>query len=194
MAARLWKPFSCCVVGGVGVANYDDDLSTSRRRLEPAQQRKSSSPRMSSTSLSLSPEELSRTLTLSGSTLHAFTYAELRVATRNFSQEKFLGRGGFGPVYKGTLDGDAAAVKCLDLDCDTQGHREWLTEVFFLGQLRHDNLVKLIGYCYEGEHRMLVYEFMAAGSLESHLFKSELLFCFLLSIIVQYHSSKVSLE
>ncbi|XP_047042930.1 probable serine/threonine-protein kinase PBL16 [Lolium rigidum] len=172
MAGRFWKPFSRCVVGGVGVANYDDDLSTSRRRLVPARQRKSSSPRMSSTSLSLSPEELSRTLTLSGSTLHAFTYAELRVATGNFSQAKFLGRGGFGPVYKGTVDGDAAAVKCLDLDCDTQGHREWLTEVFFLGQLRHDNLVKLIGYCYEGEHRMLVYEFMAAGSLESHLFES----------------------
>ncbi|KAM0917696.1 hypothetical protein ACQ4PT_009163 [Festuca glaucescens] len=172
MAARLWKPFSCCVIGGVGVANYNDDLSTSRRRLAPARQQKSSTLRMSSTSLSLSPEELSRTLTLSGSTLHAFTYAELRVATGDFTQAKFLGRGGFGPVYKGTVDGDAAAVKCLDLDCDTQGHREWLTEVFFLGQLRHDNLVKLIGYCYEGEHRMLVYEFMAAGSLESHLFKS----------------------
>uniref|UniRef100_A0A453KTZ8 Protein kinase domain-containing protein n=1 Tax=Aegilops tauschii subsp. strangulata TaxID=200361 RepID=A0A453KTZ8_AEGTS len=45
-------------------------------------------------------------------------------------------------------------------------------EVFFLGQLRHKNLVKLIGYCYEDEHRMLVYEFMSAGSLEKHLFKS----------------------
>jgi hypothetical protein len=126
MDGRFWKPFSRCVVGGAGVANYDDNLSTSRRRLVQARQRKNSSPRMSSTSLSLSPEELSRTLTLSGSTLHAFTYAELRVATGNFSQAKFLGRGGFGPVYKGTVDGDAAAVKCLDLDCDTQGHREWL--------------------------------------------------------------------
>jgi serine/threonine protein kinase len=52
-------------------------------------------------------------------------------------------------------------------------------EVFFLGQLRHKNLVKLIGYCYEAEHRMLVYEFMSFGSLENHLFKSELFFsCF----------------
>jgi serine/threonine protein kinase len=49
-------------------------------------------------------------------------------------------------------------------------------EVFFLGQLRHKNLVKLIGYCYEAEHRMLVYEYMSFGSLENHLFKSELLF------------------
>ena len=48
--------------------------------------------------------------------------------------------------------------------------------MFFLGQLRHKNLVKLIGYCYEAEHRMLVYEFMSFGSLENHLFKSELLF------------------
>ena len=45
-------------------------------------------------------------------------------------------------------------------------------EVFFLGQLRHKNLVKLIGYCYEDEHRMLVYEYMGNGSLEKHLFKS----------------------
>ena len=48
--------------------------------------------------------------------------------------------------------------------------------MFFLGQLRHKNLVKLIGYCYEAEHRMLVYEFMSSGSLENHLFKSELSF------------------
>jgi serine/threonine protein kinase len=52
-------------------------------------------------------------------------------------------------------------------------------EVFFLGQLRHKNLVKLIGYCYQAEHRMLVYEFMSYGSLENHLFKSELFFCLL---------------
>lgn len=45
-------------------------------------------------------------------------------------------------------------------------------EVFFLGQLRHRNLVKLVGYCYEEEHRMLAYEFMGTGSLEKHLFRS----------------------
>ena len=47
------------------------------------------------------------------------------------------------------------------------------TEVIFLGQLRHPNLVKLIGYCYEDEHRLIVYEFMTRGSLEKHLFKSK---------------------
>lgn len=47
-------------------------------------------------------------------------------------------------------------------------------EVNYLGQLRHPNLVKLIGYCCEDEHRLLVYEYMAVGSLEKHLFRSKL--------------------
>ncbi|KAJ1298539.1 hypothetical protein BS78_01G461200 [Paspalum vaginatum] len=136
--------------------------------------------RMSFTELSLSgmvsPEDLS--LSLVGSNLHVFTIAELRAVTRDFSMTNFIGEGGFGPVYKGYVDDNTkpglrkqtAAVKLLDLE-GGQGHTEWLTEVFFLGQLRHPHLVKLIGYCYEDEHRLLVYEFMARGSLEKHLFK-----------------------
>ncbi|KAL0319444.1 UNVERIFIED_CONTAM: Serine/threonine-protein kinase RIPK [Sesamum angustifolium] len=85
------------------------------------------------------------------SNLHIFTLAELKVITSNFSSSNFLGEGGFGPVHK--------------------GHREWLTEVVLLGQLRHPNLVKLIGYCCEEEHRLLVYEYMARGNLENHLFR-----------------------
>ncbi|GJY96803.1 probable serine/threonine-protein kinase PBL15 [Tanacetum coccineum] len=64
----------------------------------------------------------------------------------------------------------AVAVKLLDIE-GLQGHREWLAEVIFLGQLRHPNLVKLIGYCCEDEERLLVYEFMPRGSLENHLFR-----------------------
>jgi hypothetical protein len=90
---------------------------------------------VSFTSLSsgtLSPEDLS--LTLSGSNLHAFTYAELRASTANFSRANYLGSGGFGPVYKGTVDDElrpglpaqSVAVKYLDLECGTQGHKEWL--------------------------------------------------------------------
>ncbi|CAL9039180.1 unnamed protein product [Musa banksii] len=124
-----------------------------------------------------SPEDLS--LTLAGSNLLAFTIAELKAVTRNFSMTNFVGSGGFGPVYKGYIDeklrpglkAQYVAVKSLDLD-GSQGHREWLAEVIFLGQLRHPNLVKLVGYCCEDEHRMLVYEFMPGGSLESHIFKS----------------------
>ncbi|KAL0415039.1 UNVERIFIED_CONTAM: Serine/threonine-protein kinase RIPK [Sesamum latifolium] len=112
------------------------------------------------------------------SNLHIFTLAELKVITSNFSSSNFLGEGGFGPVYKGFVDdkcrpgleAQPVAVKLLDHTGD-QGHREWLTEVVLLGQLRHPNLVKLIGYCCEDEHRLLVYEYMARGNLENHLFR-----------------------
>lgn len=127
----------------------------------------------SSTTLS---EDLS--ISLAGSNLHIFTLGELKVITQSFSSSNFLGEGGFGPVHKGFIDdklrpGLAAqpvAVKLLDLD-GSQGHREWLTEVMFLGQLRHSHLVKLIGYCCEDEHRLLVYEYMPRGSLENQLFR-----------------------
>ncbi|CAN6318575.1 unnamed protein product [Urochloa humidicola] len=124
-----------------------------------------------------SPEDLS--LSLVGSDMLAFTVEELRAATRDFTMTNFVGEGGFGPVYKGRIDDrirpglrqpQAVAVKLLDLE-GTQGHKEWLAEVIFLGQLRHPHLVKLIGYCYQDQHRLLVYEFMARGSLEKHLFK-----------------------
>ncbi|WOL09386.1 serine/threonine-protein kinase [Canna indica] len=124
----------------------------------------------------LSPEELS--ISLVGSNLHLFTLAELKTATQGFSQSNFLGKGGFGPVFKGFVDDklkpglkpQTVAVKQLDLE-GNQGHKEWLAEVIFLGQLRHQHLVKLIGYCCEDEHRLLVYEFLTRGSLENHLFK-----------------------
>ncbi|PON41311.1 Mitogen-activated protein kinase kinase kinase [Parasponia andersonii] len=121
-------------------------------------------------------EDLS--ISLAGSNLHVFTLAELKVITQSFSSSNFLGEGGFGPVHKGFVDdklrpglkAQPVAVKLLDLD-GSQGHREWLTEVIFLGQLRHPHLVKLIGYCCEEEHRLLVYEYMPRGSLENQLFR-----------------------
>ncbi|XP_010533019.1 PREDICTED: serine/threonine-protein kinase At5g01020 [Tarenaya hassleriana] len=127
----------------------------------------------SSTTLS---EDLS--ISLAGSDLHIFTLAELKVITQSFSSNSFLGEGGFGQVHKGFIDdklrpglkAQPVAVKNLDPD-GLQGHREWLTEVIFLGQLKHPNLVKLIGYCCEDEHRLLVYEFMPRGSLENQLFR-----------------------
>ncbi|GAB2291609.1 hypothetical protein Dimus_038166 [Dionaea muscipula] len=128
-----------------------------------------------------SAEDLS--ISLAGSNLHAFTLAELRLITQNFSSSNFLGQGGFGPVHKGFIDdklrprvlkAQPVAVKLLDLD-GSQGHKEWLVinqaEVIFLGQLRHAHLVKLIGYCCEEGQRLLVYEYMARGSLENQLFR-----------------------
>ncbi|XP_010258573.1 PREDICTED: protein kinase 2B, chloroplastic-like isoform X2 [Nelumbo nucifera] len=118
---------------------------------------------------------------LSSPNLKAFSFTELKNATRNFRPDSLLGEGGFGYVYKGWLDeqtlaaarpgsGMVVAVKKLKPE-GFQGHKEWLTEVDYLGQLHHPNLVKLIGYCLDGENRLLVYEFMPKGSLENHLFR-----------------------
>ncbi|XP_020104494.1 probable serine/threonine-protein kinase PBL16 [Ananas comosus] len=115
--------------------------------------------------------------------LIAFTFEELKTITGNFRQDYVLGGGGFGSVYKGYITEDLregfqplqVAVKVHDGDNSFQGHREWLAEVIFLGQLSHPNLVKLVGYCCEDEHRVLIYEFMPRGSVESKLFSRVLL-------------------
>ncbi|XP_015577119.1 probable serine/threonine-protein kinase PBL17 isoform X2 [Ricinus communis] len=107
-----------------------------------------------------------------------FTYEEMTLATKHFRPDYILGEGGFGVVYKGVIDASVrpgyetivVAIKELNPD-GLQGDREWLAEVNYLGQLSHPNLVKLIGYCCEDEHRLLVYEYMASGSLEKHLFR-----------------------
>ncbi|XP_077214782.1 serine/threonine-protein kinase PBL34-like [Tasmannia lanceolata] len=110
-----------------------------------------------------------------------FTFQELKAATGNFRPDSILGEGGFGYVFKGWIEenstapakpgsGVTVAVKSLKPD-GLQGHREWVAEVDFLGQLHHPNLVKLIGYCIEDDQRLLVYEFMTRGSLENHLFR-----------------------
>jgi len=110
--------------------------------------------------------------------VNIFTYNELRAATKNFRPDQILGEGGFGVVYKGVIDENVragfpsrqVAVKELNPE-GFQGDKEWLAEVNYLGQLSHPNLVELIGYCCEGSHRLLVYEYMACGSLEKHLFR-----------------------
>ncbi|KAG4949455.1 hypothetical protein JHK82_042670 [Glycine max] len=139
-----------------------------------------SSHRISVTDLSYPSTTLSEDLSISlaGTNLHVFSLAELKIITQQFSSSNFLGEGGFGPVHKGFIDdklrhglkAQPVAVKLLDLD-GSQGHKEWLTEVVFLGQLRHPHLVKLIGYCCEEEHRVLVYEYLPRGSLENQLFR-----------------------
>ncbi|WOL12548.1 hypothetical protein Cni_G21315 [Canna indica] len=99
-----------------------------------------------------------------------FTFRELASATKNFRPDNLLGEGGFGRVYKGSLEktGQLVAVKQLDRS-GLQGNREFLVEVLMLSLLHHQNLVKLIGYCADGAQRLLVYEFMPLGSLEDHL-------------------------
>ncbi|KAF2595348.1 hypothetical protein F2Q70_00044661 [Brassica cretica] len=110
--------------------------------------------------------------------IHILTFEELKTITQGFSKYNYLGEGGFGEVYKGFVDDSVktglkaqpVAVKALKRD-GGQGHREWLAEVVILGQLKHPNLVNLIGYCCEDDHRLLVYEYMERGNLEEHLFQ-----------------------
>ncbi|CAD5173071.1 unnamed protein product [Musa acuminata subsp. malaccensis] len=113
--------------------------------------------------------------------LRVFTFSELKIATRNFKPDTVLGEGGFGRVYKGWVEektlnpaksgiGMVVAVKKLNPE-SMQGLEQWQSEVNFLGRLSHPNLVKLLGYCLEDEELLLVYEYMARGSLENHLFR-----------------------
>ncbi|KAK2364063.1 putative serine/threonine-protein kinase pbl7 [Trifolium repens] len=99
-----------------------------------------------------------------------FSFRELAIATRNFRAECLLGEGGFGRVYKGHLESinQVVAIKQLDRN-GLQGNREFLVEVLMLSLLHHPNLVNLIGYCADGDQRLLVYEYMSLGSLEDHL-------------------------
>lgn len=96
-----------------------------------------------------------------------FSYKEMRAATNGFSQ--LLGRGGFGPVYKGMLAG-GTLVAVKRLEGSTFGDKQFKAEVRTIGSVHHMNLVRLLGFCAKGSHRMLVYDFMAKGSLDKYIF------------------------
>ncbi|XP_061347849.1 G-type lectin S-receptor-like serine/threonine-protein kinase LECRK3 [Gastrolobium bilobum] len=110
---------------------------------------------------------------ITGMFLRSFTYEELRKATNGFKEE--LGRGAFSTVYKGVLLDlmeNPIAVKKLN-NMVKENEDEFKTEVSAIGRTNHRNLVQLVGFCNEGEHRLLVYEFMSKGSLASFLFDSQ---------------------
>ncbi|KAK1360252.1 Proline-rich receptor-like protein kinase PERK13 [Heracleum sosnowskyi] len=99
-----------------------------------------------------------------------FTFAELELATGDFSQANFLAEGGYGSVHRGVLpDGQAVAVKQHKL-ASSQGDREFCSEVEVLSCAQHRNVVMLIGFCIEDGRRLLVYEYICHGSLDSHLY------------------------
>ncbi|RVW80205.1 putative serine/threonine-protein kinase PBL19 [Vitis vinifera] len=132
------------------------------------------------------------------SNLRVFTFSELKSVTKNFSRSAMIGEGGFGCVYKGMIKSSDDPPSKLDVAVKQlgkrgmqarhilviktafkvwvqifKGHKEWVTEVKVLGVVEHPNLVKLVGYCAEdderGIQRLLIYEYMPNGSVESHL-------------------------
>uniref|UniRef100_A0A1J3GQ45 non-specific serine/threonine protein kinase n=1 Tax=Noccaea caerulescens TaxID=107243 RepID=A0A1J3GQ45_NOCCA len=97
----------------------------------------------------------------------------LRSVTNNFSEDNILGRGGFGVVYKGELhDGTKIAVKRMENGVIAgKGFAEFKSEIAVLTKVRHRHLVTLLGYCVDGNEKLLVYEYMPQGTLSRHLFE-----------------------
>ncbi|CAF1730199.1 unnamed protein product [Brassica napus] len=101
---------------------------------------------------------------------YTFTYSELKSATQDFDPANKLGEGGFGSIYKGTLnDGREIAVKVLSVG-SRQGKGQFVAEIIAISAVMHRNLVKLYGCCFEKHHRLLVYEYLPNGSLDYALF------------------------
>ncbi|KAF8388471.1 hypothetical protein HHK36_027143 [Tetracentron sinense] len=102
----------------------------------------------------------------------AISFQVLRQVTDNFSEDNILGRGGFGVVYKGELlDGTQIAVKRMESGAmGTKGMNEFQAEIAVLTKVRHRHLVALLGFCTNGNERLLVYEYMPEGTLSQHLF------------------------
>ncbi|KAI3470205.1 hypothetical protein Pfo_026868 [Paulownia fortunei] len=138
-----------------------------------------SASRISSETISL--EAPSSPSILSYHDVQPMEFEEIIKATENFRHDMIFEEGAFGTVFKGWIDehtltaskpgsGMAVAVKKWNPEGHL-GHEEWSKELNYLSQLRHPNLVKLVGYCSEEDNMILVYEFMPKGSLDNHLFR-----------------------
>ncbi|TMW91594.1 hypothetical protein EJD97_014136 [Solanum chilense] len=118
----------------------------------------------------LSPPPLPSPLPPPPSESFQYDFSTIREATDNFSSDNKLGQGGFGPVYKGKLpNSQEVAVKRLSADSG-QGDLEFKNEVMLVARLQHRNLVRLLGFCFDGTERLLINEFVPNASLDQFLF------------------------
>ncbi|KAJ9174996.1 hypothetical protein P3X46_013583 [Hevea brasiliensis] len=107
----------------------------------------------------------------------SFSYEELAIATKNFANERLLGKGGFGMVYLGSLSNGNPDIAVKRMSSEArQGLKEYASEVKTISRLRHRNLVRLIGWCREHQELFIAYEYMPNKSLDFHLFKNTSLF------------------
>lgn len=150
-------------------------LRRRRRNARNARRRKEAEEEEEEEDDSMAYDELAGEFEI-GSGPRRFRYAELAAATDNFAEERKLGEGGFGAVYRGFLRSSKqeVAVKRVAKG-SSQGRKEYVAEVRIISRLQHRNLVRLVGWCHDRDADfLLVYELVPNGSLDLHLYSTEL--------------------